>query len=176
MSRGFKCVLVIIVLVGLLDQALGKLAASSRWVSYTSPDGGYAVTLPGKPVESTRTTRGPSGPIELRFVATQAMDGSGAYGVGYLDYPASARGQRDAESRLDAMTHAFPGQMLSNRVITVDGHPGREFSVRRTKGVTTMRVFLVRQRLYELIATSPEGAGAETLATFLNSFRLLPRA
>ena len=176
MRKGFKNVLVILVLLVMLGNALERLAASTQWAPYTSRQGGYTVTLPGKPMESTRTMEGPSGPVELRYVATEAVDRSGVYGAAYVDMPSSVLDPHHAACSLDVMTHAFPGRLLSKRTITFQGHAGREFSVQREKGVTTVRLFFVGQRLYELMATSPDPAvSPETLATFLGSFRLIPK-
>ena len=75
------------------------------------------------------------------------------------------------------MTNALGGELLSKQTITLAGHPGREFRVKRPQGITTVRLFPVNQRLYQLMATSPgEDVGADARARFMNSFRLLSRS
>ena len=177
MRNGFKIALVVLVLIPMLERALGNLAALNRWQAYTSQEGGYSVTLPGKPQEDFRRVPGPSRSVPVRYVAAEAPDGSGTYGVAYVDIPTPVADPRAAMQRMEALPRALKGRLLSKSDVSVEGHRGREFEVQRQKGITTLRVFIVGQRLYQLIVTSPtEAVGADGRARFMGSFKLLPHS
>jgi hypothetical protein len=174
MRTGFKNVLILLVLLTMLGPAVEKLTAMNRWQTYTNQDGGFSVRLPGKPEEDFRRVPAPSKSVPVRYVAAQAPDGSGIYGVAYMDLPAAVRDPREAVQRMEAVPQALKGQLLSKYDVTVQGHQGREYRFQRDKSVTTLRVFLVGRRMYQLIVTSPtEKVGAEERARFMGSFTLL---
>ena len=112
---------------------------------------------------------------DLPWLAPEAPDGSGTYGVAYVDIPTPVDEPRAAMHRMEALPRALKGRLLSKSDVSVEGHCGREFKVQRQNGITTLRVFIVGQRLYQLIVTSPaEAVGAEGRARFMGSFKLLP--
>jgi hypothetical protein len=176
MTSAFRNTLLVLVLLGVLGSTMRRLSASNRWVPYTDTKGGYSVSLPGEPHEDSRMVKGPAGQVRVHFVATKAGDGSGPYGVSYVDMPPTVLDPRRAAQCMDGMCGSLPGEQLGRQSISVSGYPGREFRVRREQGVTTVRLFLAGMRLYQLMATSPtEEMGAGARAQFMDSFRLLAK-
>jgi hypothetical protein len=176
MNSVVKYTLLVLVLLGAGGSALQRLSASSKWVPYTDPNGGYSVRLPGAPHAASRFVEGPLGSVRVQFVAARAADGTGPYGVSYTDLPLSVLDSHQAALCMDAACDSLPGEPLGLQSITVLGHPGREFKVRREEGVTTVRLFLVGRRMYQLMATSPTAAqAAGTRAQFMESFQLLTK-
>jgi hypothetical protein len=174
MRTGFKNALVLFVLLIMLGPAVKNLAAMNRWQTYTSHEGGYSVSLPGRPQEDFRRVPGQFKSVLVRYVAAQAPDGSGVYGVGYTDLPAAVSDPYAPLQRMEAIAAALKGRLVSSSDVTVDGHPGREYQVQRDRAVTTLRAFVVGRRLYQLMVTSSTGDNGDgQRGRFMASFRLL---
>jgi hypothetical protein len=177
MRPGFKLALVLLILLPSLEKAGLSLTRFNRWQTYTSQDGGYSVELPGKPHEEIRRVPGPTTSVLMRYVATQAPDRSGVFGVAYLDLPPAIQDPRAAAAQMECTPQRLKGQLLSKYDVNVQGYRGREYKVQREQGVTTVRTLLVGRRIYELIVNAPsQNEGGEVRERFLSSFKLLARS
>ena len=68
------------------------------------------------------------------------------------------------------------GQLIRETELEIDGFPGKEYIAKKTDFNLKGRVFLVKQRLYQLITVySPAQADAlsSDVEDFIRSFRLL---
>ena len=83
------------------------------------------------------------------------------------------------EEMLDALAPRVvlgsTGELLRERVIDLDGHPGRDFSVRVANGsILRMRGYLVEDRSYQVgVVTSPENQFDAGVERFLDSFQAI---
>jgi hypothetical protein len=149
------------------------------WTEYTSLEGGFLVSFPGAPTELARTlsTEG-AGDIEAHICIVKHEHS--AYGIMYADYPESYIEQLETEHLFDiGLEGAVAGSnatLLSESTISLDGHPGREVKAKLSEGglVVRTRMYLVGNRLYQVIATVPEDQVlSSNVDVFLNSFALL---
>jgi hypothetical protein len=151
------------------------------WITYTSPAGTYTVALPGEPAV-TRTQNvnkdGSTSPIHQATV----KEGGSEYAVIVMDFPGKVFTEKEAETvvaaavqgGIDALTNA---RTLSNRPFKYDGYPGVEAEVEASDGGKQsrliMRVFVVRSRMYTLLAVTPKAdPDREKPRAFLESFKL----
>jgi len=157
---------------------LAGVARADEWKEFTSPDGRFSVEFPGTPkqVKDPRQTK--FGKVEAQLVIL-SVSNRVFYGVEYLDYPASVLKAHGADELLDdAVESAVKGvkgaRIDSKDTITASGSPGRQIVLSAPGNLQlTMKMFLVKNRLYQVIASV--GKGEEKTADpkrFLESFKL----
>lgn len=85
----------------------------------------------------------------------------------------------DREMLLDAARDGavgnIQGRLVSERALSLGGHPGRELQVLSSDGrlALRMRIYLVNSRQYQVVAVAPkELRSTEDRDRFLDSFRL----
>jgi hypothetical protein len=147
---------------------------------FISRKGGFSVKLPGKPIEQTKTIPTIFGPTDLTVLEAVAPKQEACYAVGYIDYPAQVLQlvQEDDVQDLLKVTgagavQAVDGKVVSEKEIRLGAHPGREFDADILDGKATLRlrVYLVKQRLYMVMAVAPKGEPAG-FGDFFGSFKL----
>jgi hypothetical protein len=175
MPRVLVC-LVLVALVGGCGQVAprpGDRADEARgdpdWQEFTSDEGRFAVSLPGKPERSE------SGGYQIFKV--KAKPPRPGYFVHYADLPAALREQAQAfltayEQR--TILKDFPdGKVVSTRGLDLGGSPGKEFILSFAKrGFVVRRVYCVEGRVY-LVTASGEDLdryNARYVKPFLDSF------
>lgn len=141
-----------------------------------APKGGrFTIQMPGNPEEQTNKVNTVAGPIEVHMF-TVSPDRSTLYGVGYGD---SAVMNTKPESDIldgarDGVVRNVKGKLDSEKKITIDKYPGRDFLVVIKGGVVRERAYLVKDRLYQVIfvSSSREFATGKDADKFLDSFKL----
>lgn len=170
-------------LLGLSDATIGQRITASasdaavKWHPYRSEAAGFSIQMPGKPTEQPRAK-----PDDPCFVICEIGDdesyavachgGSGfAAGVAKVGASKALKVVRDSALR-DA-----PGLVVrSEKEITLDGHPGLEVVADNPQknSVTFYNIYIVGDRLYQLVVGVPRGAEhSTTVLKFFYSFRLL---
>jgi hypothetical protein len=174
---------VIVVTTAILGIALflqrEQLTGESDWKEFTSDEGRFSVLLPRTPRQTTETVDAPAGEIDEHTFTT--IYGSITYVVSYSDYPQNlTTGDTRAvlDSLRDSAVTSFNGKLLSERSISLNGHPGRELKIQVSDDAGTaiarFRIFLVRNRLYYLYTLAPEERSpSPSVDKFLNSFKLV---
>ena len=151
------------------------------WEEFTSAQGGFTVLMPGTPTEQKRTAKTASGSIDAHiFLVDQ---GDVAYMVAYSDYPDTMLQERTPKLILDgardgAVAHA-KGRLLSESIVSMNDHQGREVRIERLGGKVTItaRIFLVRRRLYQVMVLMPKDhASSKDVKKFLDSFGIQPQS
>lgn len=157
----------------------------AEWTLFSLPEGGFTVMMPGKPVDFSQPLDTPAGTLQTHIYVVDLP--SAAYMVLYTDLPVAPDRVVGAQAVLDhARDKALvreKGKLLDDRVVSLDGYPGREFSIAAGigGGVFIDRVYLVKTRLYTLsvLDTSADTGSSESkpwqkkdTRTFLDSFRL----
>jgi len=152
---------------------------STPWKDFHSKEGGFSVSMPGTPVEKRQAFHTQAGPVEARFFTVEADRGSMVYMVVYGDYPEALMVTGDREMLLDAARDGavgnIQGRLVSERALSLGGHPGRELQVLSSDGrlALRMRIYLVNSRQYQVVAVAPkELRSTEDRDRFLDSFRL----
>lgn len=165
----------------LLPLLLSLLAAcgQSEWREMTIPDGDFTVLMRPEPHYARQELDTPSGKMQAHLYSSDRPDSY--FAVGYSDYPLtfalSTRSEEIFSGVRDTWLKRINGKLLLSDTQTLGKHPGMHFSARGTvKGQEAFleaRVFLVDQRLYQLIAISRvNGTPQGVVNRFFNSFRL----
>jgi hypothetical protein len=124
-------------------------SGEASWQTFTSA-GGFSVTVPGTPVDQKQNQAGPSGPVE-NFTLI-AKDGDIVYLVMKIHNPGPIPKELEDQYFRNLNTATTKSaKLMSEKVITHAGHPGREYDVevRGRNGET-----LVAR--YRYILTSPD--------------------
>jgi hypothetical protein len=148
------------------------------WKVLTSKDGDFAAAFPGSPIEKKQRVKTATGELEVAVFVLERKDDS-IFVVSYSDMPLSEVKTGTEEKRLDfaregAVSNAR-GKLRSEKKIDMDGFPGRELVIETEKDIVIrMRVFAVRQRLYQAMAMGPgRFYQSKDAGTFLDSLRLI---
>jgi hypothetical protein len=145
----------------------GDKPAASGWKEYTHKEGGFAARLPVEPKNTAKDSpEGKTGGME----ATTA-DGV-RYEVQFNDLP---KGGLAAGSKffLDAIVKQFGDNVKSQKEVKLGDDAGVELVVAMGDLAITMRIFIVKERMYQLMVTAPKDKGnAVQAAEFLDSFKL----
>lgn len=155
---------------------------AAAWKKFAPWEGRFSVLMPGSPVASTQTVESPFGALSMHlYTLTTPVQ----YGVSYIDYPHSLEdsgrlGEFFAGVR-DGGLRATGAKLLEEKEITLGTHPGRAFKIQLGGGrVGRVRAYVVKNRLYQIIFTAPEGGAhdaglpslEETANRFFDSFQL----
>jgi len=151
------------------------------WREFTCVEGNFAISLPGKPEKETQRFDTPFGKMDQQMFAVERDDRM-AYMVGYADYPEHIVERIDVDQSFDAtrdgMLGEYGARVTNETRIRLDSYPGREFSfegtIKNTRFTGYSRIFLVDQRLYQLIAIGERAAvDKEDVNRFFLSFERL---
>ena len=170
-----------ILLVALLFPLQAGKAQAANWAKFVPEDGRYAVEMPSTPNISSSKSRSGSGGSS-RVVLKGCRTAAGGYFVQTLEYP-STMIAGSADSLLDAereqLGRQYGGPPTGEKRITLEGSPGREFTIRGQPkgetGVVTTRVreYVVGKVLYALLVTSsPDKALPADADRFLGSLKV----
>lgn len=148
---------------------------NATFTEFVSEEGGFSVSMPGTPTEETQSIPTEAGDIEIHMFSIES--GSTAYLVGYSDYPPDVIEIVDSDMLLDSARDGAVGDgaLLSEKSITLGDYPGRELTVETSdEGIMVYaRVYLVGNRLYQVVVSTGDDALTEEMRGFLDSFKLL---
>ena len=143
---------------------------------YTSASGRFSVQFPAGALQQDSreiALRG-GGASQLHQVWVAQQQDSAAYMVMYNDYPSDYATDSPQQVLLATRDGAAGGRkIVSDRVIELNGVPGRAFTVSGDGWVFTIRQFLAGKRLYQLIVVSDTAHPAPHALEFMRSFRIL---
>lgn len=160
----------------LLLAATARAADGPNFKPFTSKEGGFTVSLPGKPQQSTSSAKTDLGPVEMHEVAGTAKDKT-TYAVVYCELPAELAKQGDPEKLLDRIRDggaaSVHGKPIKETKITLGDNPGREIEIDGLGGTRLWRLYLVGGRLYQLLVAPDSGRPpSERAKKFFDSFKL----
>jgi hypothetical protein len=148
------------------------------WRVFTSKEGSFSVKLPGAPEERKQRVTTATTTLDVYLFLVEAKEEGAAYVVSYSDLPADEVKPGAENKRLDlardGAVEKARGKLRSEKKIELDGFPGRELVIETPKDVVIrMRLYAVKQRLYQAMAMGPGGFAQSKDATlFLDSLRL----
>jgi hypothetical protein len=156
-------------------------AASDGWVDFSSAEGGFQARFPAAPESQNLPTATVVGNVEQKmFSVTQ---GVAFYAASFADYPQTAMKEAVPATVLDGARDGavknVQGKLVKEDQITLDGHPGRAIHIQATAQGTSVRldarIFLVNNRLYQMIVVRPGGGlgSDQDVAKFLDSLKLI---
>ncbi len=151
----------------------------------TVNEGGFTAQMPGTPSRQTQSVN--AGGTNIDITMLSVTKGNEAYIVGYNDIPAAVAKLADSNTETflnnarDGAVNNVHGTVTSEHSITIDGHPGKEFTGNgispddpKQEGTFTARVYWVNPRLYQVLYVRPktDATASEDGQKFLDSFKL----
>jgi len=146
------------------------------WRELTSPEGRFAVMLPGRPARDSREVAlaGTKVPMHMTSVQLSGM----AFGIGYADLPPGVNAERVVAEGRDALVRNIGGHVTAERPIALDGARGIEFQAEGSAQGAAMRISariaIAGDRFYQVVFVGrAERAGEVDPTLFPGSFRVL---
>ena len=156
-------------------QISGALGSQPVSQPYTSAEGRFSVTFPGgnPKLDSQKVDLTGGGSTTLYQFWTELENNNISYMLMYNDY-SSDYANGDPQSVLATTRDgAVNGKtLLSDKAISLNGVPGREFKAKDDTWNYTVRQYLQGKRLYQLIVVSKPEYPANQTSAFLDSFRI----
>ena len=158
---------------------LGGLSCPAKgpWRDSFPPDSSFSVSLPKRPKVESRIQSAEFG--EVTTLTLSVTVGDTWFRAGYTEYPDSIVRQHDPDYLLGGAAKSVAerggGVVQTERTVDITGWPGRELTILTLRGTIaiTARVFLVRNRIYQLVVAVPSDATADrAIDRFLRSFQL----
>ena len=151
---------------------------AAKWITYTSPEGRYIVSLTEQPKLSTQDLPAASGNTMVQYMAAASADPAYLM-VGYFDYPTTVTFSLDAAR--DGMVNTLRGKLVGEDSISLGGSPGRAIKIlaKTDTGIDFIdraRFYDVNRRIYVLqclVPVSDDGSTANQICDqFFDSFRV----
>ena len=164
----------------LLLVALSTAAQDGKpWEVVTSKDGNFTVEMPARPNrQSSRSSSGPGGKSKTTEIGCKT--GNGEYVVFRIEESTpvvKGAEQKVLDATRDSFAQQFNGKVTSDKRVSLEGRPGRDFAVRAqpdaASGVVTIRAreYIDGKSIYVLLAVSaPNRELSEDAGKFLGSF------
>lgn len=157
--------------------ALPAIAAAQAqdWKEFNSNECRCSALFPGTPQSKTQGMQTKVGTLEAKMFMLEMP--SAFYAMAYVDYPkdAVAKGAPDEllNGARDGAVGNVKGKLVSETKITMNGAPGRELRIEAPGDLNlTARIYLVNQRLYQVLVVAPKAKEGEAEAKkFLDSFK-----
>jgi hypothetical protein len=169
---------------GLLVGLLLAIAACSpgEWQPLTVSDGGFTVLMRGQPGYDRQRFETPAGAMEAHLYSSDQPQSY--FAVGYTDYPLALVVGAAPDELFSGVRETWLRRIRGEVVTARDtaklsgAYPGYEFTAKGTLKEQDVlvrgRMYVVEQRLYQLIATGPPQEVAHSNVTrFFDSFRLV---
>ncbi|MBO0863125.1 MAG: energy transducer TonB [Chloracidobacterium sp.] len=150
-------------------------AQSSEWKEYTSEKGKFSVLLPGYPEEGHRPGPADSGAV-ISYVINY-KEGAKAWSVDYFDLPAIPPDADSVKKLLERRRDSYTNMPKSEKSQILNDYQTLEFKepIDNLDSVRTVRIILVKQRVYELwVVTQSSQSASEDVMRFFDSFKPVP--
>jgi hypothetical protein len=164
----------------LLVPTLVLAQAKLEFEKFTSNELGFSILMPGMPKGRSEKVPSPLGELTVKGFVVETNQGKAAWMVTSTDYPAGTVKADNQDAILDGVvkgsTEGVKGKLLTQSKITLGKkHPGRSMQTDvPNTGIYHARVYLVGDRLYQVIMLGPKELATSPDATkFLDSFKLL---
>lgn len=153
--------------------AAGQPAAAQ--LTQVSEDG-FNVKMPGQPQVQRQKVTIPAGEVSTAAYSLQTPEGV-IYSISTADYPEKIVASRPPEAFLnegrDGLANQLKGTVSNEEAITLDGYPGKSYTVSSQNGELRARNYLVGPRLYTMIVLYNPSIGAPAAEDFLGSLQLV---
>ena len=163
----------ILVLAGLFS-----FVPATTWQKYTSTEGRYSISFPGKPEESSDTDKSEDGtPFKIHF-ATYAPSDSEVFMTGWIDmtkfYPKDGSLKQMLENSRDGATKSMQASKVETTAINLGDKPYIEFTFVSEQFTGKDRIYLINKFQYSIITIFSLSTGIPPVADqFIASFKLI---
>ncbi len=154
-----------------------EVGRPAGWMTFSPPDKSYSVFLPGNPLLQKLITPTPRGDMTNHMYRIEA--GRIGYAVAHAEIPGIIPQGEQVTAMLEGGCNGalknMPGtRVLRRATVTLQGYPGRELDMETAAGkIIKARLYLVRQRLYQLMVDVPAAeASSREVTAFLTSFHI----
>lgn len=169
MSKGLK-------LAALFSLALVVCGfTQADWPTFKSTEENFTISMPGEPKQERTSGRSPFG--NGHHIYSLESNGVG-YTVSNSAFENPPAQPKDIKLILDLardmVLMVTSGKLLDEKDISVDRFPGREVRIEKGKKIWTLRAYIVKGRMYQLMTTEPKAKERNPdTEKFFNSFKLL---
>jgi hypothetical protein len=150
-------------------------AAAQGWTAFSPEGGRYRIDMPGAPTVQAVPLSSPGQTMTMTEAKAQAP--AATYLVAYIDYPERIAMSASSDVMLDKVRDgmAAGNTLRAEKKITLGRAQGREFTVVEANGANTaVRLYWVRNRLYQLAVTGRAGIENQPdTRHFFDSFALI---
>ncbi len=140
-----------------------------------SPPENFSVMIPGEPQAQRGEVAIPGGKVQTA-AWTSNVEGV-LYSISTADYPEKVVAANPASAFLNegknGLVNQLKGTLKSEEDVTLQGYPGKAFTVSSDSGEVRARNFLVGPRLYTLLVLYNPSIGAPQADEFLSSLELI---
>jgi hypothetical protein len=142
------------------------------WQTFSPPEGYFKVDLPSAPYEVIVPVNLGTELISMRAYRLETP--VAAYLVSYVDYSRSLVDPAEIEKAFDGgsnrLTETAKGYVISQKKIATGNIPGREVVIENGVAVVKLRMYLVKNRLYQVVVSYPDPNNtSEGLVKFYNA-------
>jgi hypothetical protein len=147
-----------------------------KWTTFASPDGRWTVAFPGTKAPNKSVYSSGSGTEAMTETTFVVLDPSGArYIADYTDFTTSFVNSAGAPALMDLMQNVLErstgGTAVAVTATTMLGYAARDVTLMASTMTMNIRMWMVRSRLYVLLAGADEGTDFYPLH-FYSSFKL----
>lgn len=151
-------------------------ASAAPQLTDVSAEEGFNVKMPGQPQVQRQKVNIPAGEVSTAAYSLQTPEGV-IYSVSIADYPEKVVASRPPEAFLnegrDGLTNQLKGTVSNEQELTLDGYPGKSYTVSSPNGEVRARNYLVGPRLYTMLVLFNPSIGAPAADGFLGSLQLI---
>ena len=154
---------------------LTSALAQGEWPTFKSTEENFTISLPSEPKQERTAGRRPLGNGH-HIYSLETNRVSFTISNSFIEDPPSQPKdiKRTLDLARDLVTMVTNGKLLTDTDISIDGFPGRLVRIEKDKKIWTLRAYLVKQRLYQLMTTEPKAKESDpAVAKFFESFQLV---
>ena len=150
-------------------------AFAQEWPSFKSTEENFQISLPAEPGQER--TSGTEMLGRNNHIYSLNKDGID-YTVSVSTFDKAPTEGKDIKRRLDfavgLVLTVTEGKLLTSEDIALQGYPGRFVQIEKNKQIWTLRSFIVKEHMYQLMTTSPKSKDPNpAVVKFFDSFKLL---
>jgi hypothetical protein len=146
-----------------------------EWPTFKSTEENFVISLPGEPKQERTSGRGPFGNGHHIY---SIESGGINYTVSNSLFENPPTQPKDIKQTLDLardlVRMVTNGKLLSDKEISFEGFAGREVRIEKDKRIWTLRAYVMKKRMYQLMTTEPKAKEqSPEVAKFFESFKLI---
>jgi hypothetical protein len=147
----------------------------AEWPKFKSTEENFTISMPSEPKQERTSGRGPFGNGHHIY----SLESNGiSYTVSNSVFENPPTQPKDIKRILDfardMVLTVTSGKLLSDKDISLESFPGREVRIEKDKKIWTLRAYIVKGRMYQLMTTEPKAKEkSPDTEKFFDSFKLL---
>ena len=148
--------------------------AQGDWPRFKSTEENFTVSMPREPKQERNPGRTPFGNgHHIYSIEDDGVSFTVSYSV-LETAPAPKDVKRILDLARDMVAIVTNGKLLTDSDISIESFPGRLVRIEKDKRIWTVRAYIVKNRMYQLMTTEPKAKEQNPAALkFFESFHLL---